>query len=197
MLWGGKPKPMLGGFMPGMADMTPQAMPQPAMANPMAAMSGQMAQTSQALAPKKPGINWLGVIADALAGAAGREGPYAAQMQRKREQEFAAQQGQQERMNKRDDWQWQKQWELDHPAPINNDTINDFNWYKSLSAQDRAIYDQQHPVIVQGPDGPYVVPRNAISGASAPIGGGVHPSDWDNATPMGGPSQPATGRFPG
>ena len=52
MLLGGayKPKGLFGGFAQGGQDMTPQAMPQPAMANPMVAMSGQMAQTSNALA---------------------------------------------------------------------------------------------------------------------------------------------------
>lgn len=35
--------------------------------------------------PKKPGVNWLGVLADALAGAAGKEGPYAARMMEERQ----------------------------------------------------------------------------------------------------------------
>jgi hypothetical protein len=183
---------MLGGFMLGMADMTPQQAPAPAMANPMAAMSGQMAQTSNALAPKKPGINWLGVIADALAGAAGREGPYAAQMQRQREMDYAAQQGQQERMNKRDDWQWQKQWELDHPNPINNDTVNDYQFILQQSGKDAAdqyLQGRYDPVvnIPLGDGRTYIGPRSGAPSAVNGLQGGQTPQrPVGKLTPIGG-----------
>ena len=194
MLWGGKPKPMLGGFMPGMADMTPQQAP--AMGNPMAQMSGQMAQTSNALAPKKQGVNWLGVLADALAGAAGQPGPYAAQMQRKREMEFAAQQGQQERLNKRDDWQWQEQWKLDHPSPVNNDTVNDYQFILQQSGKDAAdqyLQGRYDPVvnIPLGDGRTYIGPRSgapaAVNGMGGGMGGGQAPMrPVGKLTPIGG-----------
>ena len=37
----------------------------------------------------------------------------------------------------------------------------------------RAIWDQMHPIVIDGPDGRYMVPRSSISGMSAPVGGGV------------------------
>lgn len=187
-----KPRGLFGSFGQGMqqmpAEMAPQA-PQPMIPQ----MTQNMGKTAQAI-PKKPGVNWGGVAADFIAGLAGREGPYLAQIQARKQQEYAAQQAQAQREASMQDWQAKEQWKRDNPDPINNDTVNDFNWYKGLSAQDRALYDQQHPVVIQGPDGPYVVPRSAIGG-NAPIGG-VHQNDWDSATPLGGASSNTGGGFP-
>ena len=167
-----KPKGLFGGHAPSGANMTPQIDPAQLMQRNMdlgsvqQAMQRNMALGSvqQAMQPKKPGINWLGVLADALAGAAGREGPYAASMMAQRQQQQQAELAQQQRIQGLQDWQWKKQWERDNPAPINNDTINDFNWYKSLSPEDQAIYDRLHPITIMGPDGPYAVPRSALGG---------------------------------
>lgn len=84
------------------------------------------------------------------------------------------------------DWTAKEQWKLDHPAPVNNDTVNDFNWYKGLSPEDRALYEQMRPEYRQGPDGQYYRVQKAI-----PAPAGV------TFTPLGngGPTPPASGTF--
>lgn len=196
-----KPMGLFGGFAPSGMQQMPQADPMAAMGQSMgqAPMMQQGQQFAQSQAPKKPGINWLGVLADTLAGAAGREGPYAASMRARQEQEAAQEHARQQREASMQDWrtkfEYENEYERNNPKPINNDTINDFNWYKGLSAEDRALYDQQNPVVIQGPDGPYVVPRSAIGG-NKPIGGAVPQSDWDSAQPIGGASGNVGGGFP-
>lgn len=96
-----KPQGLFGGFAPSDRPRMPEN-PNDAFGQSEQQMIPQMAQNmgqiGEAMAgPKKPGINWLGVLADTLAGAAGREGPYAAQMQAQRQQEAAAQQSQAQR----------------------------------------------------------------------------------------------------
>lgn len=54
----------------------------------------------QAAPPSKPKVNMLGVLADMLAGAAGREGPYATMM---------AEQRRLDALNSREDAQWQRE----------------------------------------------------------------------------------------
>lgn len=181
-----KPKGLFGGHAPSGANMTPQIDPAQLMQRNMALGSVQ-----QAMQPKKPGINWLGVLADALAGAAGREGPYAASMMARRQQQQQMQMQEAQRQNDWQDWVAKKQWESDNPTPVNNDTVNDFNWYKGLSPEDQAIYDRLHPITVMGPDGPYAVPRSAIGAqVQQPK---FDPNDWED---VGGPMPQASGRFP-
>lgn len=192
MLLGGqyKQRGLFGGFAPTGANQSPQADPAQIMRDNM-----NLANAREAMQPKKPGINWLGVLSDALAGAAGREGPYAASMMAQRQQQQQMQMQEAQRQNEWQDWVAKKQWERDNPAPVNNDTVNDFNWYKGLSPEDQAIYDRLHPITVMGPDGPYAVPRSAIGG-NAPIGGAALQSDWDNAKPVGGVGGNTGGGFP-
>lgn len=47
------------------------------------------------IAPNKQGINWLGVLADALSGAAGQPGMYAHEMMRRRDDQTAFERGEQ------------------------------------------------------------------------------------------------------
>jgi hypothetical protein len=137
-------------------------------------------------------VNWWGVLADALAGAAGRPGMYAAQMDRDHQQRLLLAQDQRKRSLDMTDWQAKQEWERAHPTPVNNDTINDFNWFKGLSEPDRQIYQQMHPQYRQGPDGqfyPIQVAPTAPAGGSLPS---FTADDWDKA---GGPTQPASGGF--
>lgn len=185
-----KPKGLFGGFAPTGMEQTPKIDPAQLMQRNMA-----LGNVGQAMQPKKPGINWLGVAADFLSGMAGQQGPYATSMMMQRKAQQDAEAAHQERMTGLQDWQWKKQWERDNPMPVNNDTINDFKWYQGLSPSERQLYDQMKPVVVQGPDGPYVVPRSAIGG-TGPIGGAGLQSDWDSASPMGGSGGNVTGGFP-
>lgn len=96
------------------------------------------------------------------------------------------------------DWQYKQQWERDNPKPVNNDTINDFEWYKGLSEADRETYHKMKPqyMTVDNGDGTKsIIPV----GANGPIMGGAQqnmPSftddDWNAA---GGPQQSSAGRF--
>lgn len=128
-LFGAKPFVSMGGQ--DVAPMTPQQFlqgtndTQSAMNNPstqqsfaqglfgaQGAMNGQ-AQAAQA----HHGINWGHVLVDALSGAAGQEGPYAAMAMHKQKQQEAAQIAAQERAASMQDWQSKYQYESDHPKP--------------------------------------------------------------------------------
>src|ERR1044072_244947 len=50
------------------------------------------------------------------------------QEQYQRMQQLQAQQYQQRRADAYNDWVKQQQWKIDHPDPINNDTVNDYNF---------------------------------------------------------------------
>ena len=84
--------------------------------------------------------------------------------------------------------------------------INDFNWYKSLPDEDRALYDQFRPVTMMGPTGPIAVPRPSLGGQSGgPKPGtiedgyrfkGGNPSDPNAWEPVGGGVGNGPGNFP-
>lgn len=70
----------------------------------------------------------------------------------------------------------------------NNDTIEDFNWFKSLSPQDRAIYQEMKPVYRQGPDGQFY----RVQPSAPPV---ITDDDWKSGTPItGGTSGAPAGR---
>lgn len=137
--------------------------------------------------PKGDGTKRIvGIIGDALLGLAGQQGVYGPmQHQRKLlEAREAAQQRSalQQRQWGNEDWLQRQQWERANPPPRINDTIEDFNWYKSLSPEDRATYDQMHPVYRTGPDGlPYPMAR-PLAPPTRPVGK-ITPIE-----PMGAPS---------
>lgn len=197
-----------------------EAGPMPVQTAPVAPPQGMMVQQdmqrfAQPQQPKGPGFFSEGGVGRGIAGAigdwalqnSGMQPIYAPAMQERRQMAQRQQMMQQQReMELQDDarkrgldwqdWQAREQWKREHPEPVNNDTVNDFNFYKSLSPQDKAIYDQQHPIVIQGPDGPYLVPRSSMGGMTAPVGGGVSQSDWDNAKSIGGGASSGTGGFP-
>ena len=208
MLFGGqyKKKGLLSGFPSGMQQMQPVEAPMPAMGNPMAQMGGNMDAMSDAMAPKKPGINWLGVLADTLAGAAGQPGPYAAQQQRRRDEEFAARQQEQQREAGFADWQRKRQWDIDNPAPINNDTVNDYQFILQQSGPEAAnqyLQSRYDPVvnIPLGDGRTYIGPRSGAPSAVQGMQGGGQGPDNDEWGPIvnerpGGVSGNVGGGFP-
>lgn len=92
-------------------------------------MGGQMAQpnpmdtyqridaiSGEAPAQKrKP--NWGGVFTDFLAGVAGKEGPYLASLRAEQERAEKAREYQRQRMDKRDDWQYEQDYKRANPEP--------------------------------------------------------------------------------
>lgn len=145
----------------------------------------------------KPGFDWkklLGVVGDSLSIAGGGQSTYTpmlyANRQREQAMEYAAQQAENQRRNALADWVWRQRYEAEHPKPVNNDTINDFNWFKSLSPEDREIYQQMRPEYRQGPDGRFY--RIDI----APQAPTFTDDDWNSGAPVnGGPTPSASGGF--
>lgn len=90
------------------------------------------------------------------------------------------------------DWQRKQQWKRDNPAPISNDTANDYAFWQSKLTPEQ--FEQwkankiNPPVWRQGADGQFYR-MDTGGGNDAPD---TLPADFD----FGGPSQPATGGFP-
>lgn len=142
------------GQVPGMGMMQPQ-MQQPLMQPQMApqAMQPGLMESQAPMPAKKPGPNWAGIAADFLAGMAGQPGQFAEQQQHERAMQQRQQMAEQERLRERDDFIWKSQYERANPKPVNNDTVNDLNWYKNLSEEDRKLYHQMKPVVGYMADG--------------------------------------------
>lgn len=94
-----------------------------------------------------------GSIGDVLMQANGFEPTFAPTMALRRQMELQQQRAQQQRQAEWDDWVKKQEYEAAHPRPVNNDTINDFNWFKTLSPQDRALYGQMKPQYITADNG--------------------------------------------
>ena len=142
--------------------------------------------------PLSTGRMIAGGIGDALLQWSGARPVFAPLIAQRQQQaaELAAEQRQ--RANGFADWQAREQWKLDNPSPVNNDTINDFNWYKSLSPQDRQVYQEMKPVYRQGPDGQFYRVDTAPPPAAPPS---ITLDQWNAAQPAGGPTPRASGGF--
>ncbi len=170
-----KPKGLLGMFAPGQS-----AIPMPQGADMQA--SGHEYAPSAIPQARKPGFfaeggigrQIAGVLGDALLQQSGGQPIYLPNLMQQRAFQQRQQMMQEQRQNDWGDWQKQAQWKIDHEKPPVNDTVADFNFFKSLDPEGRAIWDQMHPIVIDGPDGRYMVPRSSISGMSAPVGGGSH-----------------------
>lgn len=160
----------------------------------------QSAMTAQAapMAPKK-GFDWgklIGVLGDSLSIAGGGQAQFVPNMidqrNRRQAQDYAEQTYQRRRGDEMQDWQAKQQWEIANKQPVNNDTVNDFNWYKNLSEQDRAIYHRMKPEYRQGPDGKFYRIEVAPTGPAPTF----TEDDWNKGTPVtGGPTPRASGNF--
>lgn len=159
--------------------------------------------------PQKPGFDWrklLGVVGDSLAIAGGGQAQYVPslieQHQRQQAQAYAEQQYQRRRQDENADWQARQQWERDNPKPINNDTINDYQFIAERLGPDAAqnylktIADGPPVAVdVAGPDGSVTrqfIPRSQMQG-----GGMVAPqAPVGKLKPYGGQSAAPAGNFP-
>lgn len=150
-----------------------------------------------------------GILGDTLLTLGGGKPMYAPMMHDRRMQEEDArlrqQMAQQQRMQKREDMQWE--WQNKPKDVPNNDTINDFNWYKSLPEEERKLYHQMNPVVGYMADGtprvinPYEAQQPNLDSQPASEdgydyipgpGGRANPSNWKKA---GGQSGAPTGGF--
>ncbi len=123
-------------------DMAPMAVDTPQFALPPATPP----------AAPKPKVNWMGVLADALSGAAGQPGQYAQRMARERQEQSAFERGEQQYQRQRadalsdDERNYQQQISLADYKRANPD--DDLTQYMNLSQNDpdparRAIYQQK------------------------------------------------------
>jgi soluble lytic murein transglycosylase-like protein len=79
---------------------------------------------------KKPGTGQMiaGLVGDALLNWSGGRPMFMPSIQAQQQQAAEAQAAQVQRAQEFADWERRKQWERDNPAPINNDTVADYNF---------------------------------------------------------------------
>ena len=191
-----KPMGLFGGFAPSGMQQAPQADPMAAMGQSMgqAPMMQQGQQFAQSQAPKKPGIDWWGVMTDVLAGAAGREGPYAASMRAKQEQEAAQEHARQQREASMQDWRTKFDYE-------NANSPKKPHYWESNDGSLMALGPDGQPAVVYKDPTPRMqfLPDGMGGGRFVPIGGEQGGDDeWGpvvNQRP-GGASGNAGGGFP-
>jgi len=195
----GQRKPMFGEI-PGMKR-GPYDTPPISGGAPHMGQVGAMDPNTQAMtkkpgffAPGQAGRHIVGFIGDALQRLGGGEGTYMPHMMQMQQQDAEIRARLQEAIAKRkaerEDYTWKAEYDRANPKPINNDTINDFNWYKSLSDEDKAIYGQMKPEYRQGPDGKFY----RVETAQGPLPT-FTPDDWDKGQPVGGSVGNGTGGF--
>lgn len=192
-------------IMPGDQPMLPQGMPQ---------MQGPVGMAPQGMgqpAPQQGGFNAPGGTAEKLFAIGGMlqgdqnaVGQYHAMQQARGTAAQEAQKDALARQAERAEWQWRKEWELAHPAPVNNDTEADYNFILRQQGPEAAaqylrnIGDPTVTVPLPG-NRVYSGPRSGLGGA---LGGqAAQPQVLGNSLPQGwtvqgGPTQPASGGFP-
>lgn len=128
-----------------------------------------------------------GTIGDFLLQQSGMDPIYLPNVLQQRDAEERARMAQQQRMQKREDMQWE--WQNKPKDARYNDTIEDFRWYQGLSDADRKLYHQMKPTIAFRADGtPVAVNPYDLSSAQTPVFAG-----WPDEE--GGQSAPPTGNF--
>lgn len=131
---------------------------------------------------QKPDTKHLiaGVIGDTLSTLGGGQASFLPGLAQQKLLSQRYQQQQAQRTADFDDFTRRERWKLDHPAPVNNDTINDFKFIQQTLGPDAA---QQYlrsvaagpPVAVDGVDAQgnqtrSYVPRGQLYGAPKPAG---------------------------
>lgn len=187
------------------APVAPGLAPQPTGdANPVGvslapSVVGMMNQ-APAPAPMSHGHFLLGVLADALAGAAGKEGPFAAQMAR--QQQAQAEEAQWTR-RQASELQQHKDlfaYEQANKAPEVDPVTRDANAFMGLDAAHRQAYQAMHPgqiVNMTLPNGQFY--SGPAEGVAAALGQGGAPNTGlpraHQLTPLGGAGGNVSGGF--
>lgn len=137
------------------------------------------APAAQAYQPRKRTLaDNLGLLADAFRGSHDNGDRLMRQEQMDREQWQATQAAQLKRAQDFADWQQRYDYEAAHPRPVNNDTINDYNFIRDQLGEGAA---QQYLRNLGDPSVTVPLPGNRVysgprSGLGGALGGGSAPS---------------------
>lgn len=157
--------------------------------------------------PKKMGKGQiiLGIIADALAGAAGRQGPFAAQMMRQKQQELEDVNWGRRRQADLEDYEKKQQIEQRYasPSPMERDVAA----WERMGEPQRQAYQQMQGMRAGDPDVFVTLPNGQVyagpkSGLAQALTGGAPPmrpqigSIVPDPRRNGGQTPPASGGFP-
>lgn len=166
-----------------------------------------MTASPQPMAPAKPkffgeggvGRSIAGNIGDFLLQYSGMDPIFAPAMQQKQAMAYDQQQREMQRRQGLEDWVAKQEWERANPAPVNNDTVNDYQFLASKLGPEAAQQYLQNiadgpPVAVDvaNPDGSVTrqfIPRSQMKGGGmvapqAPVGK-LKPYGGQTATPSG------------
>ena len=134
----------------------------------------------------------VGILSDGLRGYGGGSPAFGSHLLQMQEAERERQQREQEAGANREagfqDFVRRQEYERANPAPARNATIEDFNWYKRLSDEDRSIYEEMNPEWRVGQDGRYYRVEKA---PTRPVGK-ITPLSGTPNTPSGSPLRQPT-----
>jgi hypothetical protein len=160
-LFGSRKKPNIFELSGGEHFMSPMQMGNH---QPLSAMEPQMQAQAmpqqQSMQPPMPGSgkmkpNLLGLLGDTMTILGGGQATYVPSMYQQQHQQrqdaLRAQMAEQQRMQGREDMQWE--WQNKPKEAPNNDTINDVNWYANASQAERDIYHKMNPIVQTMADG--------------------------------------------
>jgi hypothetical protein len=132
-----------------------------------------------------------GMIGDYLLQMNGMKPVYTPMMQKRQEMQFEEQQYQRQRQDSREDFLWKK--EHSPPAP---------HYFEDNTGNLMAIGPDGQPQTVYQDPNPWKLVPNGMGGVipvnmQELMGGGTAPKPVGKITPLGGPTPPASGGFPG
>lgn len=179
---------LFGARMKGAYPMIQMQAPQPSKALvsaiPLApGVTSATTDPSQSVAPAASSPTWkkpstlqtiAGIIGDSLAQWQGGQPLFAQSNMLRQKAIYDAAMAQQERANKFTDWQQQYDYQLAHPKPNNNDTVDDYNFIASTLGPDKAREYLSNvaagqPIVVRNPDGTITpVSRGEFANPPAP-----------------------------
>jgi len=143
--------------------------------------TGPVARDAAVPTYKKPSTAQLiiGTLGDTLSQWGGGQGTFLPGLARQKQAAAEAQQYQMQRADKFTDWKAQQDYERDNPKPVNNDTVNDYNFFKATRGEDAANRFLDQAIQNGGAVSPQImtIPGMGVvqvnKGQSAAGGGGV------------------------
>lgn len=156
--------------------------------------------------PKANKPNWAGILTDALAGALGQQGPYAAMMQQQRAAEQEQAQWTRRQQSELGQYEAKKQIDQRYGQADVSPMMRDLAAWQAMTPEMRAAYSDMQKTRQGDPDVTVTLPNGQFyagprSGLAQALMGGAAPSGPPSAPvgklrPLnGGPTPPASGTF--